>query len=157
MTPAVPPGPAGGPYTAPMTRALLLLAALVSALALGCSKEVATADVGDCFERPSDTSAIGDFDTVNCDEPHFGEVYFKFDIADGDYPGNEAVTQQANDRCISEFETYVGVTFADSIYGIFPVTPTEETWNDADDREVICVLTALDQTDIEGSKKGANE
>lgn len=139
------------------TRAALLLAALVAATTLACSQDVATADVGECFERPEDTDSIADFDTVDCDEAHFGEVFHKFDIPGDDYPGDEAVGQQAEENCIAAFEEYVGVPFAESIYQIFPITPTEETWNEADDREVICVLTSADQSDLTGSKEGANE
>lgn len=139
------------------TRALLVIAALLAGVTLACSQDVATADVGACFEEPEDTSEIGEFDTVECEEPHFGEVYYKFDIAGDEYPGEEGVSQEVQDGCLPAFEDYVGIPYEESVYEIFPITPTEETWNDADDREVICVLTAPDQSDITGSKEGSNE
>jgi hypothetical protein len=138
-------------------RAALLLAALVAVATVACSKEVATADVGDCFEQPDDIGAIGEFDTVDCDEAHFGEVYDKFDLEGDDFPGTEAVSQQAQEGCLASFEEYVGIPYEESIYQILPISPTEETWNEADDREVICVLTAIDQSELTGSKRGANE
>ena len=139
------------------TRAALLLAAVLTVAALACTKEVATADVGECFERPENTGSISDFETVDCDEPHFGEVYHKFDISGDDFPGDEAVTQEAQDGCLPAFEDYVGIPYEESVYEIFPITPTRETWVEAGDREVICVLIAPDQANIVGSKRGANE
>lgn len=138
-------------------RAALLLAALLAVATVACTKEVASADVGDCFEEPENVGAIEDFETVDCDEPHFGEVYDTFDVEGDDYPGDEAVSQQAQDGCLTSFEEYVGIPYEESIYQIFPISPTEETWNEADDREVICVLTSLDQSELTGSKRGANE
>jgi hypothetical protein len=138
-------------------RAALLLLALVAVATAACSQDVPTAEVGECFEEPENIGAIDEFETVDCDEPHFGEVYDKFDIEGDDYPGDEAVEQQAQDGCLASFEEYVGIPYAESIYGYFPIRPNEETWNDADDREVICVLTSLDQSELTGSKRGANE
>ncbi|HEX8581586.1 MAG TPA: septum formation family protein [Acidimicrobiales bacterium] len=140
-----------------MIRRLLLLAALVAATTLACSKSVATADVGECFERPDDLGSIEDFDTVDCDEAHFGEVYETFDIEGDDYPGDEAVSSEAEERCLSAFEGYVGIPYAESIYGYFSIKPSEESWNEADDHEVLCVLTSLDESELTGSKKGSNE
>jgi Septum formation len=139
-------------------RALLLLAALTAATTLACSKSVATADVGECFERPEDLGSIEDFDTVDCDEAHFGEVYETFDVEGDDFPGDEAIAQQSEERCLAAYETYVGIPYEESAFGYFSIKPSEESWNEADDREVICVLTALDgESELTGSKKGSNE
>lgn len=139
--------------TAPLT---VLLVALVAA---GCgflnSGNVFELAVGDCFDDSSGTDTeLSDVPVVDCAEPHDNEVFFTFDMADGDFPGDDAILAEAESRCLPAFEDYVGLDYASSQLDIFPITPTEGSWSNGD-REVICALYDLDLAKLEGSMQGS--
>jgi hypothetical protein len=136
------------------------LFALLVALGAGCgildSTEVATADVGDCINNDIASSSISEFDTVECTEPHTAELIYKFDLPDGDFPGQEAIGAAVEEECQgSAFEDYVGTPYAESEIFLFPVTPTEQTWDEADDREVLCFGGLQDGADLTESVQGS--
>ena len=115
---------------------------------------------GDCFDQPPDGN-IAEVAAVPCAEPHDNEVFAKFDMDGGDdapYPGDEAV-QAASEECIgSLFEDYVGIDYQSSRFGVFPITPTQDTWeSELNDREIICTANTVDGTKITGSVAGTAE
>jgi len=118
-------------------------------------KVAATGDVGDCVQQSELTgSEIGHIDTVDCSTAHYAELIGKFDLPDGDFPGADAIGTQSEQGCEDRFQDYVGIDYASSKYYLSPVTPTEQTWNDADDREVLCYAYDPSST-ITGSIQGA--
>lgn len=111
--------------------------------------------VGDCFnDDPTGGDAVSEVPTVDCATPHDNEIYFEFSMTDAAFPGREATTQSAAERCIEEFEGFVGLSYAQSNLDIFPITPTAESWEQGD-RVVYCVLYALDLSKLTGSMRGA--
>lgn len=138
-------------------RTAVAVALVVGAAALaGCGgTEVAKADVGDCFQDPENTAEVDEFDTVDCDEPHDNEVYAVFDLPDGDFPGADMVDEDGVSGCIERFEGYVGAPYETSDLDIYFIFPTEETWERADDREVICAVFAIDGSPLDGSAEGS--
>ncbi len=117
-------------------------------------------EVGDCFDQPPDGN-ITEVAAVPCDQAHDLEVFAKFDMEGGDdapYPGDAAV-QTASEDCIgSLFEDYVGIDYQSSRYGVFPITPTQQTWeSDLNDREIICTANTVDGTQLTGSIQGTAE
>ena len=109
--------------------------------------------VGDCLGDLA-SGVVETATALPCDEAHRYEVYHAFDLPDGDFPGPEQIGTAANDGCLSAFEPFVGTDFQSSIYGFTPLTPTEDTWDRLDDREVLCMLSNFDQTDKTGSAQG---
>jgi hypothetical protein len=100
---------------------------------------VPTADVGDCISNAITDQGVTGFEVVPCDEPHAAELFHKFDLPDGEFPTEEAASVAIEDECLgATFEDYVGTPYADSEIFLTPVTPTPETWEQADDREVLC-------------------
>ena len=112
---------------------------------------------GDCFNDPEDTGTteVTSLKAVPCDEPHDNEVFHVFQIDDGEFPGVDEVKQIGLEGCEPELEGYVGATAADAGLMIVPVTPTEQSWNDTDDRTVLCALYKADGTEITGSLEGS--
>lgn len=114
--------------------------------------------VGDCFTAaPTDddggalvtTAAI-----VDCDEPHLAEVILIGELpnpAGEPFPGVEARDEAAEQLCQPAFDDYVGVPLAASELGLLWLAPTEETWEDQDDREVTCAVQSLDGEPLVGS------
>jgi hypothetical protein len=131
--------------------------ALVGGLA-ACSTEpeVPTAEIGDCIDDESlGILGVDEIDTVDCGEPHDNEVYAKVQLEGDDYPGDSEVSEQAQSGCEEEFEAFVGLPFAESQYFFTTITPTEESWDEADDREVLCVI--FGDEPVSGSLEGVEE
>lgn len=164
------------PLRSPRT---LLLAAVVSmgALALsGCSiietifpaqaernsetNEVETAgeadvfqmQVGDCL-NDQDATEVDSVPAVPCDEPHDYEVYYSFDLDAGEYPGDDAVYEDADQGCYDAFADFVGVTYEESALEFNNFVPTEGSWNELDDREIVCVV--YDAEPVTGTLEGS--
>lgn len=116
-------------------------------------------DLSDCLVEPPATGdqaeEVADVSAVPCAEPHDGEVYALFDLPDGDFPGDEAVTTAADERCVEEFDTFVGKAYEDSALDFFTFTPTKDSWELRDDREVVCVIGDPEGGQTTGSLKGA--
>lgn len=96
---------------------------------------VFTADPGQCLADPEPGGRL------SCDGEHRAEVFYTFNLDDGDYPGDDAVDDEAESRCAAQVEAYLGGADADSTYGIASLTPSEQTWDDDGDTEVLCLLT----------------
>lgn len=138
---------------------MVAVALLVTGLGLvACSKEVAAnnLEVGDCTDADL-SGAVGEVDTVDCAESHTAEVYAVFDLEDGDFPGDADIQAQATEGCIGDrFEEYVGLPYQRSEIYSTSLVPTEQTWNDADDRTVICLAVTQDGSATTGSVEGAD-
>lgn len=95
---------------------------------------------GDCFDDQDDRSPDA-FPVVPCAEPHDNEAYFRFVVPGDEFPGQEALTDQAAARCRAEpFTDYVGRPVESTSLGVFYVLPSQETWERFDDRTIICAL-----------------
>ncbi len=139
-------------------RALLAITSLVLAVA-ACGDDgtsVFDLGVGDCFnDDPDAGDAVAGVPIVDCALPHDREIYFEFSMTDAAFPGREATTQSAAERCITEFQGFVGMSYAESDLEISLLTPSAESWEEGD-RVVYCVLYALDLSKVTGSMRGAN-
>lgn len=137
--------------------ALAVVGALgVTASIAACGGQVASADVGACINS-ADVSGdeITDIPTVDCSEEHDAQVFFKFDMDDGDFPGNEAVSTAAQEKCIPAFGDFVGTDYQESSLDIRFIGPSQDTWDQADDREVICFLVTMDGSTSTESFEGS--
>lgn len=103
-------------------------------------------EVGDCIVPPEIAAGeaidVERVRTVDCSEPHDGEVVAVFDIEGNKgtpsardplklfrYPGEEAIWREAEQRCPPKTSLYF--------------YPTEESWTQMGDREVACVLESI--------------
>lgn len=95
--------------------------------------------VGDCTGDIAEGGVLTELDAVPCTEPHEAEAYASIDMDEGDYPGDETVQAQADEACLAEFETFVGLPYDDSELFSTYLTPTEESWAEGD-REILCFV-----------------
>lgn len=106
-------------------------------------------NVGDCFDDPPgvfETEELTEIETVAaipCDEPHDNQAYAKFDLPDGDWPGDQVTTADAFDGCLDRFESMIGEPYETSPLDILPLSPTEEGWR-LGDHEVLCAVYNVD-------------
>ncbi|MFJ2541505.1 septum formation family protein [Microbacterium sp. NPDC087589] len=108
--------------------------------------------VGDCMmEAPS--GLLEDIDVVPCAEPHDQEVFYEITMDDGDFSA-EAI-DAASQECIGDpYTSFVGVGYDASTLEVYPITPTQQTWDELNDRVVQCVISDP-AGQVEGSLEGA--
>ena len=114
---------------------------------------------GDCFSASGDQVAT--VTVVTCEDTHIYEVFAVFDHqadAGEAYPGDDAILDYADAGCQPLFEDYVAIDYQTSIYWITSVTPSNETWDEGDDREIVCALKLGEEgTETTGSAEGSGE
>lgn len=110
--------------------------------------------VGDCVETADLGTEVQTIPTRPCSEAHDSEVYAGTEMTDADFPGDEATDAQADDFCYGEFNQFVGLAFEESVLGYMYLMPSEQTWNELDDREILC-LVVDPSGGVTGTMKGA--
>ena len=111
---------------------------------------------GDCINFPTDQGdGVGSFGAVACTEPHDGEIFELFDITGFDeFPGEQVLAQESDAGCFNAFESFIGLDVNESMFVVQRVSPSEDTWNDLDDREVICIVVPPDGMPLTMSLEG---
>lgn len=106
--------------------------------------------VGDCFDDQSLDVEQTEVPLVDCSLPHDNELYSEYAMTDLAFPGGDAVLENSFLQCVTEFDAFVGLAYADSALDLFPITPTAESWGEGD-RAVYCVLYNVDLSKMQGS------
>jgi hypothetical protein len=95
---------------------------------------------GQCLDTVPEGDAVFRATVVPCDEPHLGEVAANIAHPGGSaFPGAEALSAQAYERCGAELETYVGAPEIRTPFDVSVLTPTEASWADGD-RAITCIV-----------------
>lgn len=135
--------------------AILLVLGFVASACDSGRTSVLELGVGDCFnDEDLEAEVITVVPTVPCSEPHDNEIYLAYDMTDAVYPGREAALDAAGQRCFDQFESFVGRDYFESDLDFFPLVPTAESW-DQGDREVLCVVYAVDLSKLTGSMRNS--
>lgn len=141
--------------------AILAISGIALTATLGaCSSSAPTAEVGDCvvvadMVPEDEEEGIDTIPTVDCSEEHDAQVVHVFDLEDGDFPGQQAMGEQAEAECVPAFEDFVGIAYAESSLIIEPLMPSQESWDQANDREVLCFGLLQDGSMTTESWEGA--
>lgn len=134
------------------------LAVMVILSATGCfggKGNVFSLKVGQCFDDPDVVAAeIIDVIIVDCSSPHDNEVYAAFDLAGTAFPGVDEVFDAAHRGCEDRFSAYVGEPLAAGALAATFLAPTEQSWDNSDDREVICYLLDRRGAPLRGPMRG---
>ncbi len=118
--------------------------------------------VGDCFNDPHEMIDAGSTEVVvqdvgglPCSEPHDNEVYAVFDVRFEAFPGNESMSNEATNACLKYFEGFIGTSYEESVLDIFSLYPTDASWSQLDDREVVCAVYHINGKKLTGSIEGS--
>lgn len=110
----------------------------------GGSIPVTSLRAGDCVNGLTEDTLTFSIPAVPCAEPHEGQVYSVFDVSmDGAWPGENAVSGEAQDRCLRALEEEFPGTYDDPAVELFYFHPSEKTWRTGD-REIVCLTYYLD-------------
>ena len=123
------------------------------AVTTAATESVMTIALGDCLDSEALGSYVTDVPFIPCGEPHDSEVYAQVELADGEYPGEDAVAKQADQYCYEQFPSFVGMSYEESALDYFPMYPLQDGWENAGDREVLCLVVSVDG-DVTGTLAG---
>lgn len=110
-------------------------------------------EVGDCLPEGLDGEEFFEVTIVPCDGPHIDEIYYEFDLPDGEFPGEEALADAAIRECEPEFEDFADIAYEESELDYWWLTPTETSWAGGD-RTMQCLIYSYDGT-VTGTLEGA--
>ncbi len=115
-------------------------------------------EVGDCLNLPSDLNQVQSVEGVPCSQAHSAQAFAVFDlIGFGDvFPGSEVFEDQAAAGCHESFEGFVGIPYEQSELYFMTLEPTEVSWVQMADREIVCLLVPESGTfsyDAQNSKR----
>lgn len=123
----------------------------------GCSTTSALAlEEGDCMVSPTDDSdEISNVTTTVCTDEHDAEVIGVTTIDGDTLPDSDALDAQAQTDCLSAFSSYVGSDYETSSLDLTWMVPTQDSWDKAHDREIVCVAVSGDGSSLTQSVKGS--
>jgi hypothetical protein len=150
--------------TARIVAPLVLLFAVFST---GCTPppegdlgSVFTLRQGECMNDASASDAIdGDTDSVEqvrkrpCSEPHKYEIYHVHRVEDAQYPGQAAIETLSEKVCLENFVSFVGREYEESDLNYQMLWPTQSGWDEENDREIVCMLSTMDDSMLVGSMR----
>jgi hypothetical protein len=159
---------------------MMLAAVILAAPAVaGCSKaddvthniSVFAVQPGQCFTAPSSVKVqLSTLTKTPCSKPHTQESYAivayqpsseatnsSTDAAlTAPYPGDDVLSKFAQGVCAQRYGSYVGVDFLDSRLFFTYLLPSARSWEQEDDRNVICFVTTTGST-LTSSVKGSKQ
>src|SRR5699024_2074280 len=135
--------------------ALAVVGAAGLSASLAACAQVASVEVGSCVNSRDLKGEVTEIPTAECTEQHDAQVFHKFDLEDGDFPGQEKVDSMAEEGCAAKFEGFVGTPLEESDLGVSYMPPNENTWTQADDREVLCFVVTRDGSTVTESFEGS--
>ena len=112
--------------------------------------------VGQCLNVPIGDE-VTDVGQVPCAQEHDAEVFaLPQHPAErrAPYPGVDVVDTWADEACYQAFAGYVGAAYEESILYYQSFTPTEGSWTQREDREVVCMLVGEDFAPLTGTYRG---
>ncbi len=89
------------------------------------------------------------------DQPHDNEIYAQMQMYQPSYPGEQVVLQSAEDYCLAQFPSFVGKSYESSILDVTYIYPTQESWNQVNDREISCAGIDMNLDKLVGTTKGS--
>jgi len=90
---------------------------------------------------------------VPCDDAHSHEIYATIESPDEVWPGVDALGEFAQVECLEVFEAFVGTSAFDSTLSYSWLVPSLESWNEENDRNILCVLMNRDGSPLVGSMR----
>lgn len=111
--------------------------------------------VGDCFDDEAFASSeISEIPGVPCSEPHDNQIYATFDVS-GEWPGEDRMDELADEGCYERFASAIGMSYEESVIDYTTIYPSQGSWKQRGDREVVCVGYHMELEKLTGSILGS--
>jgi hypothetical protein len=128
--------------------------AIVESGGLGAFK----VQVGDCVTWPdgldtdrAEPQKVTSVQGVPCDQPHDAQAYASFDVTLPHFDA-DAVMGEATSGCATRWTDAIGTNlFGDVDHDATAFTPSEQSWKQGHDREVVCFVISVDGSPLVGS------
>lgn len=131
-------------------------------LGIGGTSATHSVSAGQCIDVDQVGARDSEFTVTTCAQPHDAEVFGVATVRDANgnptwsFPGDEAVTEQADNWCVTEFASYVGSTPETSDLNLHFIAPNEDSWR-AGARSIVCYVVPTDGSQLEaGTVRGSN-
>jgi hypothetical protein len=111
--------------------------------------------VGDCMPASDTTGEMQDADVVPCTEPHADEIFYEFELPEGDLPSDADIQAAVETECVPAFTEFVGLDYQESTLDFWWISPTADGWEQADDRLVQCAIYDPADDALTASLEGA--
>ena len=137
-------------------------AALALVLALGAcgdDNNVLSLEEGQCFQDPENELSVANVEIVDCGEPHDNEI-FHIETLEGDddeFPGDTEIQEIAQEKCTEEVEDFLGGSPTAIDADFSALNPTEQSWSEGGDREIVCIVFDGGGDQLDESLEGAAE
>ena len=144
------PGPALVPRSRTARAAAAAAAAATTAAGLltSCTTtSVLALRTGDCLVNPQGDT-ITEVTRRDCSEPHDAEVIGTSTVTADELPDQASLDAQARQDCLAAFADYIGRSYEDSDLELRWWVPTQESWDQADDRSITCLALTPDGSDL---------
>ena len=134
-------------------------ALVVTLGACGDDNNVLSLEEGQCFQDPSDEQSVANVEIVDCDEPHDNEI-FHIETLEGDddeFPGTAEIQELAQEACGGEVTEFLGGSPTAVGANFSSLNPSEESWSEGGDREIVCLVFDDGGEQLDESLEGAAE
>lgn len=146
---------AGIATTTPTTTSRATTTTAPSTAVTGEDIDIFDIRVGDCLTQEVGSGTTSSTEVIPCSESHSGEIYASFNSAAATFPGSDGINTEAEDGCVLRFTDFVGVPWEESTLAISYFVPTQDSWDLANDREILCILEDP-AGPVSGSLRGSN-
>lgn len=130
----------------------LLGVCLITGGLSGCSNQVSTKmlEVGDCFNANHQILTGAQVATITtqvpCSDAHNSEVIGKHSFMQKQYANTEELAVAAEKICIEDFKNYHGISYQDTAYDLYPIFPSQKTWEQNKENHILCIALHLPPT-----------
>jgi hypothetical protein len=100
--------------------------------------------IGDCIRQPSGPR----LQPIDCEQPHYGQIYAQKQIEGETYPGDSQLDSDARTFCQSGASGALDPAKLSEDYVASFAYPTPETWANAEQRFIHCVVLRADGSDF---------
>ncbi len=114
----------------------------------GCSDSTLDPVEGTCLRDPSPNSTS--VQVVPCEDAHTAQVVGVFEAVSGPYPGVDVLSSESSGFCAQAFETFVGSDPTTSVLDLYPLVPSESSW-ESGDTSVLCVASTFAGQEVNSS------
>lgn len=95
---------------------------------------------GDCLSEFDTEGDVKEIDIIPCGQEHHQEVLLITKITAKELPDDEAIKKLVRDKCVPAFNDFVGTSFDDSSLDIQYLSPSQESWDNQEDRDIVCTV-----------------